>query len=736
MPASNLSARQSVLHCCPGAYRWFGVATRLLVMVVGLTSCTQSLSPHDAADPYLWLEASVDEPQLERWLAAQQRLTSNWLDTQAAYAPIHQQLTETWSHARWRVADIRQEQVFYFHNAGFDDQYQLYQQAFADFITGGAAAQIPGPDARLLIGSDALESAELIRVAVSPDGQRLAYQLEHVHDDGTRIQLWYQQALASWQAPSAKSPMAVSTETGLWPAETFVWAAGDTGGLGFFTVSVQEPGTGDWKSRVYRQEGANTPPQLMYQSPRGTLINELHSVGKSESDEQQLLISLRPETDGNPSGYWQSLFLSEKGLNAEIRHELDIEQGSNSPAVRYIGAQGDDLLFLVPGPGGNGQIIRADTGSVMVAETDMPLLNAVSTERGLVLEYLKHGSSSLRMILPDAGTYESATAMLELPVPVRLDDFRIVEGSHEQILLSYSGLLIPPRSELINLNTGVRQLLRRDDPAFNADLFSVHFQQIVSEDGTAVPAYVAGPASWIADLGDGQRDTNETDAGAGVLLEVYGGFGMPMETGFSISRLAWMQLGGIYVVAGPRGGGDYGPQWHLRGQAEYRANSVNDVQAVANWVQQQGWAEDNTLALTGRSHGGLLAAEVVQQNPEGFAALITDSAVLDLERLTKMGGDPRWQREYAGIESSPYSRLLQSAAGLHPPVLLVTRLRDETVAPAHSFKYYAALHSRHGEKTLLSVVGGEGHDSAGQVTELIDDYALRWAFLRAHMLSE
>lgn len=727
MPASTVNACQPIRGYCPVVYRWSSALTRLLLMFVGLVSCTQTLPPHHAADPYLWLEMSVDEPQLASWLAAQHRRTISWQDAQSAFAPVREQLTETWDHARWRVVDIKQEHVFYFYNAGFDNHYQLYQQPLADFIADGPDARAPGKDGRLLIDPDSLDAAQLLRISVSPDGQRLAYQLEHVDDEGARLRLWYQQTLANWQAPGAIAPLAVSDGSGVWPADNFAWAGGDTGGLGFFTVSMQEPGTGDWQSRVYRQQASHSPAQLVYQSPRGTLVNELHSVSKSKSDEQQLLISVTAESAGTPSGYWQSLLLNDQGLRAEVMHKLDDDPGSDSsrPAIRYVGAEGDDLLFLAPGPRGNGQVIRADNGGVAVAETQMPLLNAVSTQRGLVLEYLEHGSSSLRLISHD----ESTTATLALPVPVRLDDFRIMEGRQEQILLSYSGLLVPPRSELVDLNTGARQLLRRDDPAFNADLFRVNFQQVVSADGTLVPAYIAGPVSRIAGTGHGHSNVAEPDAGEGVLLEVYGGFGMPMETGFSISRLAWLQLGGIYVVAGPRGGGDYGLHWHLQGRAENRSNSVADVQAVAHWLRQQAWADGNTLALAGRSHGGLLAAEVVQQNPGGFAALVTDSAVLDLERLEEMGGDPNWRSEYSDTGSSPYGKLLRSGADAHPPALLVTRLRDGIVFPAHSFKYYAALRAGNDKAVLLSVVGGEGHSSAGQVNELIDDYALRWAFL-------
>lgn len=76
------------------------------------------------------------------------------------------------------------------------------------------------------------------------------------------------------------------------------------------------------------------------------------------------------------------------------------------------------------------------------------------------------------------------------------------------------------------------------------------------------------------------------------ILTGYGGFGMPQKPEFDPKNLIFMQnMGGIFVVAGIRGGGEYGEKWHKDGILEKKQNSFDDFIGAAEYLISKGYTD-------------------------------------------------------------------------------------------------------------------------------------------------
>jgi prolyl oligopeptidase len=82
--------------------------------------------------------------------------------------------------------------------------------------------------------------------------------------------------------------------------------------------------------------------------------------------------------------------------------------------------------------------------------------------------------------------------------------------------------------------------------------------RVPARDGTLIPLCVLHRKGLVPD-GSGPA-----------LLTGYGSHGWVQPRAFSPQLLPWYERGGIYAVAGPRGGGDYGRPWHEAGRARTR----------------------------------------------------------------------------------------------------------------------------------------------------------------------
>ncbi len=229
---------------------------------------------------------------------------------------------------------------------------------------------------------------------------------------------------------------------------------------------------------------------------------------------------------------------------------------------------------------------------------------------------------------------------------------------------------------------------------------------------------------------DGQNPT---------LLYGYGGFNIPMTPAFSVSRVAWMEMGGVLAVANLRGGGEYGEEWHRAGTKLNKQNVFDDFIAAGQWLIDNQYTSTGKLAIQGGSNGGLLVGACMTQRPDLFGACLPAVGVMDMLRFHKFTAGRFWVDDYGSSDDpeefkalrkySPYHNL--TAGTKYPATLITTADTDDRVVPGHSFKFAAKLQAcQAGDApVLIRIETRAGHGAGKPTAKIIEEIADQWAFL-------
>ena len=203
------------------------------------------------------------------------------------------------------------------------------------------------------------------------------------------------------------------------------------------------------------------------------------------------------------------------------------------------------------------------------------------------------------------------------------------------------------------------------------------------------------------------------------ILNGYGGFDISLTPGYSANILAWIEAGGVYAVAGLRGGGEEGQEWHRAGRRELKQNVFDDFHAAASWLISSGVTTREQLAIWGGSNGGLLVGAAITQRPDLYAAAICSAPLLDMVRYERFGLGQLWNDEYGTASSaeelgwllsySPYHHVVPGTD--YPAVLFTVFTNDSRVDPIHAYKMCAALQdaTSSDRPILLRAEGEVGH---------------------------
>lgn len=358
----------------------------------------------------------------------------------------------------------------------------------------------------------------------------------------------------------------------------------------------------------------------------------------------------------------------------------------------------------------------------------------VWTRHHLLLGTLSDVKTRLEVLTPPSGADEADEAGGEwsrapLPGAPELSESDIVGTNpyvDDEFLLDSQSFTEPStlRRGFAGDATGALEALKRAPSRWDATGIVAHQHFATSDDGTQVPYFLVGP------------EDPDPDAGP-ALMTGYGGFEVPITPWYSaIMGRGWLARGGTYVAANIRGGGEYGPSWHMAALRENRHRAYEDFAAVARDLVARGITTPERLGIHGGSNGGLLMGVMLTTYPELFGAIACQVPLLDMRRYHLLLAGASWTAEYGDPDDpddwafirtySPYH--LVRSDRRYPPVLFVTSTRDDRVHPGHARKMMARMRELGLDARYYENIEG-GHGAAADNEQAAVMWALVLEFL-------
>lgn len=385
-------------------------------------------------------------------------------------------------------------------------------------------------------------------------------------------------------------------------------------------------------------------------------------------------------------------------------------------AMNYVGSQGDTYYFYSNQAAPNGKVIAIDSRNPAqqqtIIEEDSYVLAGGSSAGGNGMNFI----GNTFVLLYREGTQQE----------IRLHDSK---GKHlksipletgwigsglqgvsdgEEAWFSLNTFLDPSTVFRLEVNSGqVQEFFPRQLPLQKTDYVTENTYYL-SDDGAKVPIYIV------------HKKGLKKDGSNPVYMYAYGFAGWVAVPWYQPHMLTWLDMGGIYVLPGIRGGGEFGEAWKAAGIRTNRQQAINDYLAAAEYLIDEGYSQAGKVVANGWSASGSLAAAAVLQRPELFGAAMIGIPSLDLLRYTQYTpfkgwtrgfGSPDVKEEFLSLYKwSPYHNI--KAHSNYPPMMITAGEKDQTTPPQHAYKFVAAMqhHQQLAEApTLLKIVWGGGH---------------------------
>lgn len=668
-----------------------------------------------AADPYLWLENVMDKKALD-WVRQRNAATRLELGGQSPFNPMHTRLKSLFK-SRERIPYV-QKYGNYYYNFWRDSRHVRgiwRRTTLAEF-------QLPMPSWDVVIDLDRLASDEhenwvwVGADCLYPDAERCLVSLSRGGGDAHVVRE-YDMAQRRFVSDGFVLPEAKGCAA--WIDADTIFVATDFGRHSLTSAGYPR------QLREWRRGTPLAQATLLYEAGADDLGVDAY-YDNSPGYERQFI--------ERQSGFYTSeLFLREPtglarvpkpddAVAYAVRDQLILELRSDWQVGGQLHPQGSllacDFDAFMQG--------RQELTALFTPTATRSLERVCATRGALLLSELENVQSRLVELRHADGAWHRR--QVDAPAFGTLEVHPLDPINSDQYFLTINDFLTPTTLYLAQVGSDQRRALKALPAYFDASRYTVAQFAASSADGTSVPYFVVMAKDTKL---DGKNPT---------VLYGYGGFEIPMKPMYSgVTGEAWLNHGGVYVLANIRGGGEFGPAWHQAALKQHRQRAFDDFIAVAEDVIGRGISSPAHLGIMGGSNGGLLVGAVMIQRPELFNAVVCQVPLLDMERYHQLLAGAAWIGEYGDPDDPAAWAYLKKYSPFHnvtmgkryPRVLFTTSTRDDRVHPGHARKMVARMLAQGHDVLYWENMEG-GHAGAANH----DQQALMWSLTYTFLLGQ
>jgi prolyl oligopeptidase len=650
------------------------------------------------ADPYRWLEDD-NSAETKNWVTAQNALTFDYLNKIPFRNALRQRLEKLWNYERYSSPFKEGGFYYYYKNNGLQNQSVMYRTN--DLAQEGEV--VIDPNTLSKDGTAALGS-----ISFSKDSKYMGYIVNKAGSDWGKI---YVMDLATKQNTSDV-------------LDWIKFSGISWKGNGFYYSRYPAPKPGEELSKkneyhsVYYHKLGTTQDQdeLIFKDDKNPLRNA--GVGTTE-DERFMILSTTESTSGNSFAYKDLSMPNAKLVELVTTFEDD---------YNVIDNDGDVLIIMTNNGAPKNKVIAIDTKNpqkenwkTIIPESAEPL-NGISIAGGkMFATYLKNASTLIKV-------YDMKGKFLQDLALPGIGTSGGVGGkkTSTEAFYSFTSFTQPSTIYSLNTETYASKVFRASKVDFDHTLYETTQEWVISKDGTKVPVFIT------------KKKSVKLDGNNPTLLYGYGGFDISLTPSFSVSRLPFLEQGGVYVMANLRGGGEFGKEWHKAGTMEQKQNVFDDFIAAAEHLIKRNYTSSKKLAIQGGSNGGLLVGACMTQRPDLFAVAFPAVGVMDMLRYHNFTIGWAWATDYGRSDDPKMFPYLYKYSPLHnikpqayPATMVTTADHDDRVVPAHSFKFAAELqkNQKGTNPAFIRIDVSAGHGAGKPTSKQIDEAADIWSFL-------